>query len=61
MGINCERVIRLSDFQPFEPYLISFENFDQPVKLRTVFFQIKEVWIQSANPTLSHWSQYNTT
>lgn len=43
MGINCERVIRLSEFQPFEPYLISFENFDQPVKLRTVFFQIKEV------------------
>ena len=39
MGINCERVIRLSDFQPFEPYLISSENFYQPVKLKTVFFQ----------------------
>ena len=43
MRINCERVVGFSDFQPFEPYLISFENFDQPVKLKTVFFQIKEV------------------
>ena len=43
MRINCERVVRFSDFQPFEPYLISFENFDQPVKLKTVFFQLKEV------------------